>query len=90
VSETTLSVKGQIVIPLRVREKMGLRAGQRFEVETMSDGTVLLIPIPDDVIDVMELPGADKLERALAEERKRDKERNKSMVTGLRSRCGSS
>ena len=71
-SETSLSVKGQIVIPLRVRDMMGLRVGQRFEIETMSDGTILLIPIPENVIDAMELPAAEKLERALMEERKKE------------------
>ena len=71
-SETSLSVKGQIVIPLRVRDMMGLRVGQRFEIETMSDGTILLIPIPENVIDAMELPAAEKIERALMEERKKE------------------
>jgi len=89
-SETTLSVKGQIVIPLRVRGKLGLRAGQRFEVEAMSDGTILLISIPNEVIDVMELPAAEKLERALLEERRKEEERHEVMVRELRERCESS
>jgi|GEM_PF-872146 len=82
-SETRLSVKGQVVIPLRIRERMGLRVGQSFEVETMSDGTVLLIPIPDDVVGAMELPGAERLERALAEERERDENRYRSAGKGF-------
>jgi AbrB family looped-hinge helix DNA binding protein len=85
-SETKLSVKGQIVIPLRIRERMGLRAGQSFEVETMSDGTVLLIPIPDDVVGAMGLSGAERLERALAEERERDENRYRSAGKGFRRR----
>jgi len=35
--ETALSVKGQIVIPLKVREKLGLRTGQRFELVNGGD-----------------------------------------------------
>jgi len=90
VSETTLSVKGQIVIPLRVRGKLGLNAGQKFEVEAMSDGTILLIPIPNEVIDAMRLPAAERLERALSEERRKEEQRHEVLVRELRSRCESS
>lgn len=83
-SETTLSVKGQVVIPLPVRGKLGLRAGQKMEVEAMSDGTVLLIPIPDKVVEVMDLPGAEKLERALADERRKEEKRREAMARELR------
>jgi AbrB family looped-hinge helix DNA binding protein len=65
-----LSKRGRIVIPKGVRERLGLRGGQRFEVEAMSDGTILVIPIPDEVVEAMELPKAEKLEKALREERK--------------------
>jgi len=85
-SETSLSVKGQIVIPLRVRERMGLRVGQRFEIETMSDGTILLIPVIKNVIDVMELPAAEKLERALMEERKKEEEKHEAMTKEFKGR----
>ena len=74
-SETTLSAKGQVVIPHPIRGKLGLRAGQKLEVEAMSDGTVLLIPIPDKVVEAMNLPGAEKLETALADERRREERR---------------
>lgn len=76
-TETVLSVKGQIVIPREVRGKLGLKAGQKFEVEAMSDGTILIIPIPNEVVDAMGLPVAEKLEKALTEERKRDKEKQR-------------
>jgi len=89
-SETTLSIKGQIVIPLRVRGKLRLRAGQRFEVEALSDGTILLIPIPNDVIDAMKLPAAENLETALAEERRKEERRHEAMVREIRGRCESS
>ena len=68
-----MSVKGQIVIPNDIRGKLGLKPGQRFEVEAMSDGTILIIPIPEDVIGAMQLPRGERLEKALREERKRDR-----------------
>jgi hypothetical protein len=56
----------------------------------MSDGTVLLIPVPDEVVDAMELPAAEKLEKALAEERLKEGERHEEMVGELKGQCGSS
>jgi hypothetical protein len=41
--------------------------------ESMSDGMILLIPIPKKVIDGRELPAAEKLEKALTEERRKRK-----------------
>jgi AbrB family looped-hinge helix DNA binding protein len=69
--ETVMSVKGQIVIPENVRERLKLRPGQRFEVDVMPDGSILVIPVPRDVIGVMRLPGAERLEKALREEREK-------------------
>lgn len=74
-TETVLSVKGQIVIPNNIRAKLKLKPGQKFEVEAMSDGTILIIPIPNEVVDAMKLPNAEKLEKALREEREKDKNR---------------
>jgi len=82
--ETTLSVKGQIVIPRRIREKLRLKAGRKFEVETMSDGTILIIPIPEKIVDLMRLPATEKLERALVEERVKDEERRKGMAKEIK------
>lgn len=66
-----------MVLPKDVRDKLGLEAGQRFEVQTMSDGAILVIPIPQDVVAAMELPEAGRLERALLKERKRDLRRER-------------
>ena len=73
-TEVILSSKGQIVIPKEVRDLLGLKPRQRLEVEVLSDGTILVIPIPTDVVKAMRLPGAGKLERALFEERKEEEE----------------
>lgn len=40
---TTLSSKGQIVLPRHVRSKLGLQPGTRFDV-SMSGETVVLVP----------------------------------------------
>ena len=40
----TLSSKFQVVIPQAVREKLGLKAGQKFQVIAL-DGRIELIPV---------------------------------------------
>jgi len=42
---TTLSVKGQIVIPQRVRTSQKLKPGADFTVITRSNGDILLRPV---------------------------------------------
>jgi AbrB family looped-hinge helix DNA binding protein len=82
-AETTMSVKGQIVIPSKVRERLKLKPGQRFDVDVMSDGSVLVIPIPVDVISAMKLPDGERLEKALSEERGREQKRDRLLVKEL-------
>jgi len=83
-TEVVLSSKGQMVIPKEVRESLGLKPGQRLEIEALSDGTLLIIPIPDDVVKAMRLPAAEKLERALAEEREIGEDDAERMARELR------
>jgi len=83
-SETVMSVKGQIVIPQNVRERLKLQPGQRFEVDVMPDGSILVIPVPRDVISVMRLPRAERLERALRQEREKEKVRSDEMARELK------
>ena len=77
-------MKGQIVIPRTVRKRLGLKVGQKFEVDVMSDGTMLVIPIHRQVVRALELPNAERLEKALTEERRKDKERAEKMAEELR------
>jgi AbrB family looped-hinge helix DNA binding protein len=44
---TSLSSKGQIVLPAEMREQDSLRAGQQFEVERIEAGEYRLKKIPD-------------------------------------------
>jgi AbrB family looped-hinge helix DNA binding protein len=85
-TETTMSVKGQIVIPHEIRERLGLKAGQKFEVDTLSDGTILIIPIPREVVEGLKLPGAERLEKALTEERRREGGRNRGLAEEIKNR----
>ena len=39
---TTVSSKGQIVLPARLREEDGIRPGQEFDVERIEPGAYLL------------------------------------------------
>ncbi|MCZ7639542.1 MAG: AbrB/MazE/SpoVT family DNA-binding domain-containing protein [Verrucomicrobia bacterium] len=39
---TTVSSKGQIVLPARLRQEDGIRPGQEFEVERVEPGAYLL------------------------------------------------
>lgn len=40
--ETTISSKGQVVLPSEIRKRDKLRAGQRFDVERVDEGEYLL------------------------------------------------
>jgi AbrB family looped-hinge helix DNA binding protein len=48
----TVSSKGQLVIPARIREKYRLKAGSRVKVEDR-DGKITITPNPPDPYDAM-------------------------------------
>jgi len=83
-TETILSSKGQVVIPKGVRKALGLKPRQRLEIEVLSNGTMLVIPMPTDVVKAIRLPTAERLGHALAKERATEEERTESMVKRLR------
>jgi len=45
----TVTSKGQITIPLSVRQKLGIDAGHRIEFVEVSDGEFSIKPVVDDV-----------------------------------------
>jgi AbrB family looped-hinge helix DNA binding protein len=53
--ETTISSKGQVVLPSELRKRDKLRAGQRFDVERVEEGKYLLkrqsAPANDGLVD---------------------------------------
>jgi len=46
---STLTSKGQITVPKRVREALALRTGDRVGFEQRADGSVVLVPRNADV-----------------------------------------
>ncbi|MFK0571581.1 AbrB/MazE/SpoVT family DNA-binding domain-containing protein [Endozoicomonas sp.] len=63
-SHTVMSSKGQVVIPAAIRESLGLRPGQSFQLELTPEG-LLLKPVQpeipetelDDVAGLLKRPG---------------------------------
>jgi AbrB family looped-hinge helix DNA binding protein len=53
-AESTLTSKGQITIPKRVREALGLETGDRMSFRVREDGVVEMVP---ETLDVMSLFG---------------------------------
>ena len=48
---TTISSKGQIVLPAAIRQKDGLHAGQEFDIERIERGEYRLVrrePVPNE------------------------------------------
>ena len=74
----TVGVKGQVVIPARMRREVGIEPGQKLHVE-VTDGKVVLTPLPQDLIGFLtgSLPGGSMLEDLMqehAQEVRRDEE----------------
>lgn len=83
---TTLSSKGQVVIPAWARRKLGLPAGQRFRVELGSprERTIVLRPSAADPFERQIALGSAWLERrgismveSLHRERRAERERER-------------
>ncbi|RJQ30974.1 MAG: AbrB/MazE/SpoVT family DNA-binding domain-containing protein [Peptococcaceae bacterium] len=47
---TSISTKGQVVIPKKIREVMGIKSGTRFKVD-LEGNRVILIPVGEYVAD---------------------------------------
>ena len=45
---TTMTSKGQVTIPKRVRDRLGLKPGSQVEFDLNSDGYVIIRPANDD------------------------------------------
>ena len=41
---TTLTNKGQVTVPRRIRERLGLKSGDKIAFTMLSDGTVVMRP----------------------------------------------
>jgi AbrB family looped-hinge helix DNA binding protein len=70
--ETTVTVKGQVVIPAKIRQHLGIKKGSRFHVEERN-GEIILRPLNRDYFKKMSgiLKGS-RLVRALEDSRAED------------------
>lgn len=74
--DTFMTVKGQIVIPSRVRRKFGMKQGTRVQVEVDEQGhRIVLTPITREYIQSLHGKYKGKgLLKALAAEKQRERE----------------
>jgi AbrB family looped-hinge helix DNA binding protein len=74
-SYTTATIKGQVLIPVALRRKLGIKAGVRIEVFE-EDGRIILQPVTRERIQRVRgmFKGAGALDVLIAE-RKRERER---------------
>jgi AbrB family looped-hinge helix DNA binding protein len=74
--DTYMTVKGQIVIPSKIRRKLGMKEGTRIQVDVDEQAhKIVLTPITRDYIQSLRGKYKGKgLLKALAAEKKREKE----------------
>ena len=74
--DTYMTVKGQIVIPSRIRRKLGMKQGTRVQVELDEPGQrIILVPITREYIQGLRGKYKGKgLLKALAAEKKRERD----------------
>jgi len=73
---TTVTTKGQIVIPSKIRRKHNIKRGTKLYIEERGDELILKAVTPayfEKIAGVLQTKG--KLSKALLEERSKDKER---------------
>lgn len=75
--ESYMTVKGQIVIPSKIRRKFGIREGTRMQVDMDEQAhRIILTPVTRDYIQKLRGKYKGKgLLAALATEKKRERER---------------
>jgi AbrB family looped-hinge helix DNA binding protein len=71
---TTVSSKGQFVIPAEIRESLGIEPGTRISV-TLKDSRIVLEPVSEELVDRTRglFAGKPSLSAALKRERQKDK-----------------
>jgi AbrB family looped-hinge helix DNA binding protein len=76
VDKTTVTAKGQIVVPARLRQKLNIREGTQVSIFER-DGDVVVRPITDEYIQsCMGMAGTKgRLLKALSREKSKERER---------------
>ena len=49
---TTMTIKGQVTVPREIRERLGLKSGDKMVFTMLSDGTVVMRPKIRKLIDL--------------------------------------
>jgi AbrB family looped-hinge helix DNA binding protein len=81
--EVKLSSKGQIVIPKEVREKLGLKAGDKIKLEVEEGRRVVIQPSVKPPNDVFVQAGERLIEETLQEAKRVDEEKIREMLKAL-------
>jgi AbrB family looped-hinge helix DNA binding protein len=78
------SSKGQVVIPVEIREKLGIKPGHMVNL-TLEGEKVVITPLPEDPIKALRgsLKGKPSLTKALLKERKEERKREEKISSGL-------
>ena len=78
--ETAVTIKGQVLIPAKIRHRLGIKKGSRFHVEERN-GEIILRPLNRDYFKKMSgiLKGAS-LVRALEDSRAEDLKREEEKI----------
>ncbi len=78
------SSKGQVVIPVEIREKLGIKPGQMVNM-TLEGEKAVITPLPEDPIKALRgyLKGKPSLTKALLKERKEEQKREEKVSSGL-------
>jgi AbrB family looped-hinge helix DNA binding protein len=78
---TTISSKGQVVLPAPVRSRLGLRKGMRISISLVDgdEGPIVLRPVTREFISKLRgsFKGAGAALEFLEQERRRDRERGR-------------
>jgi AbrB family looped-hinge helix DNA binding protein len=79
------SAKGQVLIPVAFRKKIGLKPGAKVLITMAMDNRVLIEPVSNDPITALRgiLKGGPSLTKALLVERRKDRDREEKKAARL-------
>lgn len=78
----TISSKGQIVIPKKIRKDLGIKPGQKVSVRVIDSQRIELLPLPENPIEAFcgIFEEGSSLTEALLKERKEEFKREEAKV----------
>lgn len=82
-SEVKVSTKGQIVIPKNIREKMGLKPGDKVKIEVLEDKRAIIQPATNPPKEVFVKAGGKLTKRILQESKGLDEDKIRRLLKEL-------